>query len=35
MSYEDAIRVLDRVRDGVNVPLHLINLALQITGDLV
>jgi len=35
MTYEDAIRVLDRVRDGVNVPLHLINLALQITGDLV
>ena len=34
MSYYDAMRLLDKVRDGVPFPIHLINKALELTGDL-
>jgi hypothetical protein len=34
MSYYDAMRLLDKVREGVRYPLHLINQALELTGDL-
>lgn len=34
MTYEQAMKILDRVRDGVLFPSHIVNLALQLTGDL-
>ena len=34
MTYEQAIRLLDRVKDGQGFPLPAINLALVLTGDL-
>lgn len=34
MSHHDAMRLLDKVREGVFYPLHLINKALELTGDL-
>jgi hypothetical protein len=34
MSHHDAMRLLDRVKEGVPYPLHLINTALELTGDL-
>jgi len=34
MSYYDAMRLLDKVREGVPFPIHLINKALELTGDL-
>jgi hypothetical protein len=34
MNYEQAVRLLDRARDGENFPLPAINLALEMTGDL-
>ena len=34
MSHADAMKLLDKVREGVPVPLHLINKALELTGDL-
>lgn len=34
MTYEQAIRLLDRVKDGQGFPLPAINLALELTGDL-
>jgi hypothetical protein len=34
MSHADAMRLLDKVREGVPTPLHLINKALELTGDL-
>jgi hypothetical protein len=34
MSYYDAMRLLDKVREGVPFPIHLINQALELTGDL-
>lgn len=34
MSHADAMRLLDKVKDGINYPLHLINKALELTGDL-
>jgi len=34
MSHETAIKILDKVREGVSYPLHLINKALELTGDL-
>ena len=34
MTYEQAIRLLDRVKDGQNFPLPAINLALELTGDI-
>lgn len=34
MSHHDAMRLLDKVREGVPYPLYLINKALELTGDL-
>ena len=34
MNYEQAVRLLDRARDGQMFPLPAINLALEMTGDL-
>lgn len=34
MSHADAMRLLDKVREGIPYPLHLINKALELTGDL-
>ncbi len=34
MTYEIAMRILDRVRDGVSYPEWVIRKALELTGDL-
>ena len=34
MNYFEALALLDKVKDGKNVPLYLINKALELTGDL-
>jgi hypothetical protein len=34
MDYFEAKRLLDEVREGKPYPLHMITLALQLTGDL-
>jgi len=34
MNYYEAMRLLDRVKEGVPMPLRLINEALILTGDL-
>jgi hypothetical protein len=34
MTYEDAMRILDKVRDGIPYPVKIINIALELTGDL-
>jgi hypothetical protein len=34
MTYEMAMKILDRVRDGANYPIHIIKEALKATGDL-
>jgi len=34
MSHADAMKLLDRIKDGIPYPLHLINKALELTGDL-
>ena len=34
MSHFQANQLLDKVKDGKNVPLYLINKALELTGDL-
>ena len=34
MSHADAMKLLDKVREGVPFPIHLINKALELTGDL-
>jgi hypothetical protein len=34
MNYFQAMILLDQVKDGRNVPLYLINKALELTGDL-
>jgi hypothetical protein len=34
MSHHQAMILLDKVKDGKNVPLYLINQALELTGDL-
>lgn len=34
MTYEQAIKILDRVREGIAYPEHVISAALRITGDL-
>jgi len=34
MNYYEAMRLLDRVKEGVPFPIHLINQALELTGDL-
>jgi len=34
MNYFEAIRLLNKVKEGVPYPIHLINKALELTGDL-
>jgi len=34
MNYFEAMKLLDRVKEGVPFPIHLINKALELTGDL-
>ena len=34
MNYYEAMRLLDRVKDGQNIPTHLIRQALILTGDI-
>lgn len=34
MTYEDAVKILDRVREGIAYPEHVITQALTMTGDL-
>jgi hypothetical protein len=34
VNYFEAMRLLDKVREGVPFPIHLINKALELTGDL-
>lgn len=34
MNYEQAVKLLDRIKDGQEYPLEAINLALEITGDI-
>jgi hypothetical protein len=34
MNYFEAMRLLDKVKEGVPFPIHLINQALELTGDL-
>jgi len=34
MNYFDAVKILDRVREGVAYPEHVITMALKLTGDL-
>jgi hypothetical protein len=34
MTYEDAMKILDKVKDGVPYPEKIIRLALELTGDL-
>jgi hypothetical protein len=34
MNYFEAMKLLDKVREGIPFPIHLINQALELTGDL-
>ena len=34
MSHYEAMILLDKVKEGIPFPLHLINQALELTGDL-
>jgi hypothetical protein len=34
VSHHQAMILLDKVKDGKNIPLYLINKALELTGDL-
>jgi len=34
MNYFEAMSLLDKVKEGIQIPLHLINEALILTGDL-
>jgi hypothetical protein len=34
MTYEDAMKLLDKVKDGVPYPEKIIRMALELTGDL-
>ena len=34
MTYEMAMKILDKVKDGVLYPEKIINMALELTGDL-
>jgi hypothetical protein len=34
MTHADAMRILDKVRDGVPYPIKIIRMALELTGDL-
>lgn len=35
MTHEQAMALLDRVRDGALYPAHVVNFALMMTGDLI
>jgi hypothetical protein len=35
MTYKEAMRILDKVKDGVPYPVKIIRMALELTGDLV
>ena len=35
MTYQTAMRILDKVKDGVPYPVKIIRMALELTGDLV
>jgi hypothetical protein len=34
MTHKEAMRILDKVRDGVPYPIKIIRMALELTGDL-
>jgi hypothetical protein len=34
MTHADAMRILDKVKDGVPYPIKIIRMALELTGDL-
>jgi hypothetical protein len=34
MTYEEAMKLLDKVKDGVPYPEKIIRMALELTGDL-
>jgi hypothetical protein len=34
MTHADAMKILDRLKDGQAYPLYIINRALELTGDL-
>jgi hypothetical protein len=34
MTHSEAMRILDKVRDGVPYPIKIIRMALELTGDL-
>jgi hypothetical protein len=34
LSYKEAMRILDKVKDGVPYPVKIIRMALELTGDL-
>ena len=34
MTHEQAMKILDLVRDGANYPSHIVDQALKMTGDL-
>jgi len=34
MNYFEAMKILDRVREGQNYPEHVITMALKLTGDI-
>ena len=34
MTHRDAMRILDKVKDGVPYPIKIIRMALEFTGDL-
>lgn len=34
MTHEQAMKILDKVRDGIPYPIKIINMALELTGDL-
>ena len=34
MTHAEAMRILDKVRDGVPYPMKIIRMALELTGDL-
>jgi hypothetical protein len=34
MTHAEAMRILDKVRDGVPYPIKIIRMALELTGDL-
>jgi|TARA_R110000868_G_scaffold230483_1_gene483642 hypothetical protein len=35
LTYAEAMKILDKVRDGVPYPVKIIRMALELTGDLV